>query len=571
MDDVTPKQVVGHATARRAGRVSIVWLLPLVAVLIGAWLAWTTLSKQGPKISITFESGEGLQAGQSQLKFKDITYGTVESLTLTPDHKHVTVTIQTTKDAEPLLTDKTIFWVVKPRLFAGNVSGLDTLLSGSYLELLPGADGGTPQRSFTGREDPPVLAAEVPGRTFLLKADRIGSISLGSPVFYRDLSVGEVLGWELGDMAKGVTIHAFVRAPFDSYVVDQSRFWNASGLSVNLGASGVQLQLESLKALLLGGIAFDTPALASGTPATAPAPASAADHVFPLFADRKTAENASYSRLVQLVSYFPGSVQGLAAGSEVRIHGLTIGHVLDVRLSFDPASDSIVAPVRYEVEPERILGIGGKQVFPTMDQAVAAMVQKGFRASLESTSLITGQQAIAMDLVPSAPPASVGKEGDFFVMPTTGGGGLSDLQSSATTLLNQVNTIPFAQIGQHLDGILTSVNTATGGPELKQAVTDLSTTLASIQDVVHKLDNGVSPALTQLPALTNQLSRTIGNADKLVQSVNSGYGDNTKFNRDIQRMLAQLNDTLQSVRALADILTRHPEALIKGRPQGGLE
>jgi paraquat-inducible protein B len=173
--------------------------------------------------------------------------------------------------------------------------------------------------------------------------------------------------------------------------------------------------------------------------------------------------------------------------------------------------------------------------------------------------------------VPDAPPATVTKEGDYFVMPTTGGGGLADLQTAATTLLDQVNTIPFSQIGKSLDGILKSVNSATAGPELKQAITELSATLASIQDVASKLDSGVTPAVKQLPALTTELRRTIANTDKLIQSVNNGYGDNTKFNRDVGRMIAQLNDTLRMVSSLAELLNRHPEALIKGRPTGGLE
>jgi len=571
MNSADPPPAVGQAATRRARLVSIVWLIPLVAVVIGGWLAWTTLSKRGPTITLMFESGEGLQAGQSLLKFKDITFGTVQSLDLTPDHQHVNVTIQTTHAAEALLTNRTIFWVVKPRLFAGNVSGLGTLLSGAYIALLPGAEGGNPQRNFTGVENPPVLEANVPGRTFLLTANRIGSISLGSPVFFRDLSVGEVLGWDLEQMAESVTIHVFVRAPFDKYVRDETRFWNASGLSVNLGATGVQVQLESIKALLLGGIAFDTPPDGDGTKAAALAPVSAVDHRFPLFSDSETAKNASYSRVIKLASYFTGSVRGLAAGSDVLLHGMTIGHVLDVQLSVQPDQDAILARVRFEVQPERVLGLGAKLVFSSAKAAVDALVKKGLRASLQSTSLITGQQAVAIDLVPDAPAAIVTQDGDYFVMPTTSGGGFADLQASAATLLDQINTIPFAKIGEDLDGILKSIHSATAGPELKQAVAELAGTLAAVQDLARKLDNGLTPTLKQLPALTNELTRTIGNADKLVQSMNSGYGDNTKFNRDIDRMLAQLNDTLRSVRSLADLLSRHPEALIKGRPEGGLE
>jgi paraquat-inducible protein B len=183
----------------------------------------------------------------------------VKTITLPPDLSNVIVTVETLREAEPLLTDKTIFWVVKPQLFAGNISGLDTLLSGSYIGMRPSTEKGKPQRSFIGNQDPPILQAATAGTTFKLETKRLGSISLGSPIFFRDLDVGTVLGWDLGDLANSVTIHAFVRAPFDQYVRDNSTFWNASGVSVKLGAGGIDVQMESLRALLLGGIAFDTP------------------------------------------------------------------------------------------------------------------------------------------------------------------------------------------------------------------------------------------------------------------------------------------------------------------------
>src|SRR6266481_5118505 len=325
MTNIAEQRPLSQAATRRSRRLSIIWIVPLVAVAIGAWLAWDTLSKEGPTIKISFDSGEGLQAGQSQLKFKQIVSGTVKSLELAPDNTHVVLTVATTREAKPLLTDKTVFWVVKARLFAGNVSGLETLLSGDYIGMLPAE--GKPQREFVGHEDPPILQANVPGHTFVLKAKRLGSISLGAPVFYRDLNVGEVLGWDIADMAEYVTIRAFVREPYDSYVHDQSRFWNASGISIKLGGAGVEVQMESLKALLLGGIAFDTPAAEIRTAITAE------NHVFPLFADRDAANNASYTRKIQVISYFPGSVKGLAPGSEVTMHGLKVGQVTNVRLT----------------------------------------------------------------------------------------------------------------------------------------------------------------------------------------------------------------------------------------------
>ncbi|MFZ3235267.1 MAG: MlaD family protein [Stellaceae bacterium] len=565
MTNLSEPPVLARAAARRSRRVSAIWVIPLVAVAIGAWLAWDTLSKQGPTITVTFDSAEGLQPGQSQLKFKDIVFGTVKSLELAPSHGDVIVTIATTREAEPLLTSKTVFWVVKPRLFAGGVSGLETLLSGSYVGMLPGTTAGKAQRAFTGREDPPILSEHVPGHIFLLKAKRLGSISLGSPIFYRDLSVGEVLGWDIADMAQYVTIHAFVRAPYDGYVNDETRFWNASGLSIKLAGTGLQIQLESLKAMLLGGIAFETPDQEARAKV-----ASLEDHVFPLFADRDTAQAASYTHKILVLSYFPGSVNGLGPGSPVTVHGLAVGHVTDVKLTYDKATDRVLAPVRYEIEPERIVGVGVR-LYQNEAEAVDALVKQGLRATLQSASLITGQQQIALDFLPKAPPVEVTMQDDYFVLPTAEAGGFAGLQASVNTLLDKVNTIPFDQIGQSLDGLLKSTNDLVSGPQLRESLTKLAATLAMAETFTRNLNSGTAPAFKELPAMATQLQKTVTSANKLLVSLDSGYGDNTKFNRDMERLLVQTNDAVSSIRALADLLSRHPEALIKGRPAGGVE
>ena len=565
MDKVAERPVTARAVTRRSRRISAIWIIPLAAVLIGGWLVWHTLSKQGPTITISFASAEGLQAGQSQLRYKDIVFGTVQGLTLTPDRARVLVTVATTREAEPLLTDETVFWVVKPRLFAGSVSGLETLLSGSYIGMRPPQTGGEAQREFVGQEDPPVLEANVPGRTFQLKAKRLGSISLGSPVFFRDLEVGEVLGWDIAEMAESATIRVFVRAPFDRYVRDETRFWNASGVSVKLGGAGVDLQLESLRALLLGGIAFDTP------DELRQAGVSPENHVFPLFSDRDAANAASYNRKVPVVSYFPGSVRGLSPGSEVTMHGLVVGHVTDVRLTPDRAKDNVVAPVRYEIEPERILGVGGKAVFSTTEEAADVLVKRGLRATLQSANLITGQQMVALDFIADAPSASVTKEGPDFVLPTTESGSLTDLQASASALLDKVNGIPFKQIGDNLDGILGKVNDLAGDPQMRQTVAELSSAVASANTLIQHLDSGVAPTLKELSGTSAALQKALGNANRLVVSLDNSYGDNTRFNRDLDRLLVQLNEAVRSIRTLADMLARHPEALVKGRPAGGVE
>jgi len=253
-----------------------------------------------------------------------------------------------------------------------------------------------------------------------------------------------------------------------------------------------------------------------------------------------------------------------AGGSAVTMHGLKVGEVTDVRLSYDAAKDIVVAPVRFEVEPERIVGVG-QRVFKTDREAVAGVLQKGLRASLQSASLITGQQQVTLEFDANAPPAEVKMDGPDYVIPSTEGGGFAGLTASATELLNKVNTMPFEQIGKSLDGILRSTNDMVAGPQMKKALTDLIAMIASAQAMIQRLDT------KQLPALVAGLDETLASANKLVLSLDNGYGDNTKFNRDLDRLMVQTNDAVRSLRSLSDLLARHPEALIKGRPEGPLE
>ncbi|HVX74345.1 MAG TPA: MlaD family protein, partial [Devosia sp.] len=394
---------------------------------------------------------------------------------------------------------------------------------------------GAPKHEFVGQEDPPILQEHIPGKTFYLKSPRIGSISAGSPIFFRDITVGEVLGWDSADLTEGVQVKAFVRAPYDAYVHNETRFWNASGISVNFGGTGLHVQMESLRALLFGGIAFDTPERDAHTVT------AAENHTFPLFVDREAARSSSYTRIITGVSYFSGSVQGLEPGSEVTMHGLKIGEVTEVRLTAHHEPGKILAKVRYRVQPERITGMGERQ-FKTDDEAVTAMLALGLHASLETASLITGSQMIAMELDKDAPRGVMTKEDNDYVIPSIEASGFAQLASAATEVLNKINTMPFSQIGTNLNKFLGSLNKATEGPQLKEAVDNLATVLVSAQ-------------------------RTLNTFNKLAVSVDTGYGNDTKFQRDLDRLLVQSDEAVRSVRALADTLSRHPEALIKGRPQ----
>jgi paraquat-inducible protein B len=555
-----PRAVVRSPLDRRR-RLSLIWAIPIVSALIGGWLAWRTLWERGPLITITFESASGLTAGQSHVRHKDVDMGLVEKIALSQDLQRVVVTVRMTREARPLLTDKAQFWIVKPRFFAGAISGLETLVSGSYIELQPSAAGGNPTTSFIGVETPPVLTSDVPGHTFLLRAKRLGNLTLGAPVSFRDLDAGEVLGWDLGNMAETVTVHAFVRAPYDQYVHDNSRFWNDSGAKVSLGPNGLQLQVDSLRAVLLGGIAFDTPHQGRGFPE------SAENHVFPLYDDEDAANSAAYSRRLQFMANFQGSVAGLAPTAAVTLHGIKIGEVSSVGLQYDKADDTVVALVHFAVEPERIAALN----LPTggdLDAMMADLVHRGLRVKVDSASLLTGQKQLAMDIYPDAPPAVLTKQGDIYIVPVLPGGA-EDIMTAAGSLMAKLDAIPFQKIGDDLSKTLSGVNGLVNGPELQQSLVSLHSTLAGADTLVRRLNSSTETLPQKLPEIIQELDGASKRLNALVASVQSGYGGNSDFSRDANHLLAQLSDTARSFRVLADLLTRHPEALIRGRTDQG--
>ncbi|ODT99161.1 MAG: hypothetical protein ABS83_02880 [Rhodospirillales bacterium SCN 65-16] len=556
-------QVLPAAPVRHRRRIPLVWIVPFLTALIALYLAWDTFSKRGPTITISFDTAAGLTPGQSQLKYRNVVMGTVKSIAIAPDLANVLVTIETVREAESLLTDKTIFWVVKPQLFAGNVSGLDTILSGSYIGMRPDARGGNPQHDFVGQQDPPVLQASAKGTTFRLNTKRLGSISLGAPVFFRDIDVGTVLGWDLHDLANSVTIHAFVRAPFDQYVRNDSSFWDASGVSIKFGSDGIDVQLESLRAVLLGGIAFDTPQGSTQ-------PIAKADQAFELFKNLDQAKAAGFGEQIKLVSYFPGSVAGLTPGADVTFHGLKIGEVTDVGLVFDQQTDRVLAPVRYRVEAGRVANLAKAQGMEP-EKIAEQMIQRGLRATLESPSLITGAKIVAFQVVPDAKPGELRKVGDHYVIPSAEVGGFDSITRAASELLSKINRIDFDRIGNSLVNAATGIDNTVNGPQIKATLAALEKAMLDVQDIARKLDKDATPALRRLPEIAQQLQDAVTKANRLIGSVDKGYGDQSKFHRDLDRLIPQLTDAARSIRALSDLLTRHPEALIQGRTNTGKE
>ena len=554
MSGSAPK--VPDAVLRRRKRFSLIWLIPIVAGAIAVYLVITTLADRGPLITISFKTGSGISAQQTQVTHKAVALGMVEDVQLTDDLKSVRVRVRMNREGAKILTNHARFWVVRPRLSSGDFSGLETLVSGAYIEVDPGLPGGDSERNFVGLEEPPGMRSDEPGTSYTLRAPRLGSLGPGAPVFYRDVTVGEVLSYDLGNGLGPVTVNIFVRKPFDKFVRQNTHFWNASGLSVALGGSGVHVELESLQALLSGGVAFETPH------ALGMAPLGAADTEFLLYDDKSQADAAGFSQKVAFVTYFTTSAGGLSKGSPVDVFGIQVGTVTDVKLMLDATGGTIRVRVAYDLQPERVFADDAKSREADPQTLTRTLVQRGMRAVLESGSFITGQKQISLQYVPGASAADVGREGDALVMPSQGGG-LDNIMSSLSDITTKLDKIPFEDIGKNLNATLASANRVISGPEVRNALAKLSETLSDVQHLVRHADQGATPLLQRLPKISAELQQAVERANAALGE--GGYGGNSDFQRGVSRVLDQVNDAARSLRLLADFLDRHPEALLQGR------
>jgi paraquat-inducible protein B len=525
----TPEAIV---KTKKSFSFSLVWLVPLVAALIGGWLVYKAFSEKGPTITITFKTAEGLEAGKTKIKYKDVDIGQVESIDISEDLSHVIVTAEMGKRADKHLTENTRFWVVRARVAAGGVSGLGTIFSGAYIGIDPGKPG-KPARSFEGLEIPPVITTGLPGAHFTLKAERLGSLDIGSPVYYRQIKVGQVVAYELEKDGTVVNIKIFIQAPHDQEVRQNTRFWNASGLDVSVDASGIKVNTESFVTMMVGGIAFDTPTnLEPGSPAQE-------NQTFRLFESRAKSLEEAYVRKRPWLLHFDGSVRGLAVGAPVDFRGIEIGRVIDIILEFDWEKLAFRIPVLIELEPDRIDWVG-KQ---TMDrrQGMDFLVEKGLRARLKQGSLLTGQLYIALDMYPDAPPAKIVWSEPYAELPTIPTP-MEEITRGVTKFVEKFEKIPLEQIGN----------------DLRDTMANLNKTTEDLQKLVQNLDASVVPAAN---ATLEQTQKTLIKVDRLLNA-------DSPTGHELKRALGELADAARNISILVDYLERHPESVVFGKEKG---
>lgn len=518
-------------------RLSLVWLIPLVAILAAAWLSYRTYSTQGPLVEISFKTAEGLEAGKTRVRYKDVEIGQVEAIQLSRDLSQVKVRARLARHVERFLTDQTRFWVVRPRFSGGQVSGLGTLVGGAYI----GVDltaAGTETRQFTGLEEPPVVTATEAGRHFTLRADTLGSLAVGSPVHFRDIRVGRVVAYKLQEpfaASGGVAIQVFIHSPHDQKVRTNTRFWNSSGIDLTLDAAGIRVNTESLATLLLGGISYGTP------PHQAPGPVAADDREFRLYPNRQVADEPQYRRRQAWQLEFAGSVRGLTAGAPVEFRGIRIGEVREVRLELDAATRAARIPVLVDIEPER-LGLadpdaGSADPSAAERQLWDRLVANGLRAQLKTGNLLTGALYVDLDFYPEDSPRPIAWTSTPPGLPTVPTA-LDELRG----LLTRLARLP-------LDGM---------GQELGASLTALRETLEQTRNVLQRLDGQTAP----------ELNRTLVQTRVTLESLQKVLTPSSPLQSEAQRVLQELGAAARSIRIMADYLERHPDALIRGKGAG---
>jgi paraquat-inducible protein B len=519
---------------KRRYSIQLVWIIPIVAAIIGLSLAIKSFMDRGDTITITFKTGEGMEVGKTKIKYKDVQIGEVKGLAIASDRSHVVVTAELTKDARGLLVKDTKFWVVRARISGGNVSGLGTLIGGSYI----GVEAGTSAESldtFTGLEAPPAVSLDIPGHQFTLHASDAGSLDTHSPIFYRRMQVGQVIATELDRDGKGVTVKVFIRAPFDQYVKTNSSFWHASGVDLTLNASGVKINTESMVSILLGGISFQTPQGRSEAP---PAPPNSA---FTLFPTREEAlKNTETVQTYLLI--FKESVRGLAVGAPVDLRGVTVGEVTSINVAIDSRNQEISIPVEIQLYPERLSGQYRnelQQVTPADSRVLLdTLVAHGFRAEVKSGNLLTGQLYVALDFFPKVKHSKINWSTTPPRFPTAPGS-MDQLQKKLIQIVQKIENMPLEELAG----------------DARKTIQSLDATLKSAEKLLNNVDGTVVP---EARAALIEARKTLGGASQAL----AGDGE---LQLDLRETMREVGRAAQSLRVLSDYLEQHPESLIRGK------
>ncbi|TWI68882.1 paraquat-inducible protein B [Desulfobotulus alkaliphilus] len=503
-----------------------IWLIPLAAMLMGGWLLFQHYAQRGVLITVSFETASGLVAGKTQLRFKDLTIGTVESLELSQDLSHIMVHVRVAREVLPYLTEDSRFWVVRPRIDRQGISGLNTLLSGAYIAIEPGS--GKPATVFTGLENPPITPSETPGLRILLETDS-GGIEVGTPVYFRKIHAGTVEARTILGNHDRILLDVFIKSPYDAHVTASSRFWRDSGIDFSFGADGIRFQSESLESMLVGGIAFDNP-----DPAASSAKNEDAFHLFPSFREIRS---RSMQMGKKFVLYFDSSIRGLNPGAPVDYKGVQIGEVLSVRLYYDKDSDSIQIPVKISILPEILMGNHHAKA----ETHLMEMLEKGLKARLEMGNMLTGQLFISMEMDSDNPSGKLSyTEEGLPVIPTLPHP-FTQLAGKAMAVFDRIQKLPMEGIAGNTIATMKEAQALLKG--LQEIPEDIKPLLAYSQEVLAAIQ-------MTLEGLNEGLD---------------GMKPGSPLYRDLSQAARELAESARAIRILAESIEARPDTLIYGK------
>jgi len=533
-------------------RISVVWIIPILAAAIAIGIAVQRILSEGPTITIVFKAAQGIEAGKTFIKYKDVNIGQVSAVQLTDDFSKVKITAKIAKNAAGLMVEDAQFWVVEPRISLSGISGLGTLLSGNFIGFEAGKSA-SKQAAFTGLDEPPPLTEGEAGRKFTLHALRLGSLGIGAPVYYRSLEAGRVIAYKLAPGGRSVDIDIFVKSPYDKYVTAETRFWNASGLDVSVGASGLNVRTESLVALIAGGVAFDTPEFAADVEQ------ATAGTVFKLFPDEAGAMKQPEAIAQRYVLYFNESLRGLSVGAPVTIVGLPGGEVTDVGLDIDPETKKIRGRVEIVSYPERIFGQMRSQQ-TAADSAMAHNIQKrhelvqqmiehfGMRAQLQSSNLLTGQLYVAFDFFPNAKKMKIDWNQEVPELPVVPGT-LPNLEKKVGSILTKLDNIPWERIGS----------------DTRQAIDSFNQVMNEADKALVRFDSDLTP---EIKSAIEEFRRATASADRVIRNADATLvSPDAPGQQALRNAMQEVARAARSLRVLTDYLERHPEALIRGKTE----
>lgn len=527
-------------------KVSIVWLVPIIAILIGSWLGYKAWSEKGPEITITFKTAEGLEAGKTKIKYKNVEIGEIKTIDVVHGSQNIEVTAEMTKNAIPFLTDKSRFWIVTARINASGVSGLGTLFSGAYIDIDPNEEGKN-VRKFTGLDAPPVITGDKTGKRFILHSKTLGSIVRDVPIYYRKFNVGRVEEVNLNDDGQSAMIHIYINAPFDKWVNTSTKFWNSSGVDFSMNAAGFNLNTDSIVSVLIGGISFDS---VSTTTDSTPAEN---DAIFELFNSRTDALNINYAQGRKLVIKFSESIRGLSIGAAVEFRGLQIGEVTDIQLVYDVDNDEVTIPVTIAIDDSRLKFKGKNHSVSKLDshnskERTNHLVKNGLRAQLETGNLLTGQRYVLLDFFPDAEPYIINWDADIPELPSVQGtlgavkADITSILKKADTMLTQLNKFSY-KVNNDLE------------PEISETLKKASAVMTQVKEFSYKLNHDLEP----------ELSKALKQVDKTLVAMDEILKNDSRLQEDLHETLREFSRAAKSIRNLTDYLERHPESLIQGK------